>query len=203
MFFTHAVPPALAPQVELLWYSQRYSAPHAWERVLPSGRGQLVIELAEASAPPEFERLRTEVALIETARMSNVMGVVMRPGSQLFSPVVELHALRERLQNAPSATAKFAILIAELEQRKHSRPYIPPFSACSRAEPPLKPASAAVGSPNSSSSKSASPPKLTPDFNASSEASNKSPPAIAANGPTSPPTSASLTKPTSPTNSAA
>lgn len=53
------------------------------------------------------------------------MGVVMRPGSQLFSPVVELHALRERLQNASNATTKFAILVAELEQRKHSRPLHP------------------------------------------------------------------------------
>ena len=53
------------------------------------------------------------------------MGVVVRPGSQLFSPVVELHALRKRLQNAPSAIAKFAILLAELEQRKHFRPLHP------------------------------------------------------------------------------
>ncbi len=109
MFFTHPVPPALAGQVDLLWYSQSYAAPHAWEPVLPSGRSQLVIELAEGSAPPEYERLRTEVIEIETTRMSNVTGVVMRPGTNLFAPGVELHQLRERLQDAPTSTAKFAL----------------------------------------------------------------------------------------------
>jgi len=132
MLFTHPVPPALAGQVDLLWYSQSYAAPHAWERVLPSGSSQLVIELAEGSAPPEFERLRTEVIEIETTRLSNVMGVVMRPGSNLFSPDVELRQLREHLQEAPSATAKFALLIADLEQRNRALP-LHPAVACALA----------------------------------------------------------------------
>ncbi len=125
MFLTHPVPPSLACDVDLLWYSESYDAPHTWETVLPSGRSQLVIELAEGSAPPEFERLRTEVVLVETTRVSNVMGVVMRPGAALFAPDVELHALRERLQEARSAAAKFAILIAELERRHRAQPLHP------------------------------------------------------------------------------
>lgn len=103
MFLTHPVPPSLACGVDLLWYSESYDAPHTWERVLPSGRSQLVIELAEGSAPPEFERLRTEVILVETTRMSDVIGVVMRPGTAPFAPDVERHALRDRLQEGPSA----------------------------------------------------------------------------------------------------
>jgi len=80
----------------------------------------LVIELAEGSAPPEFERLRTEVIEIGTTRLTNVMGVVMRPGPISCPPDVELSPLRESLQDAPTATAKFALIIADLEQRNRS-----------------------------------------------------------------------------------
>src|ERR1700735_3535752 len=48
------------PNVEKLWYCGQYQVAHSKERVLPSGRFQLIIDLAESSSPPLMVGMRSE-----------------------------------------------------------------------------------------------------------------------------------------------
>jgi AraC-like DNA-binding protein len=87
---------ALSPHVEQLWYCEGYQAAHRKERVLPSGRFQMVIELAdlfirqwdrdpgsdqfEHAPPAVVVGMQSRYGVIDTAALQSVIGVVFRPG---------------------------------------------------------------------------------------------------------------------------
>jgi len=50
MVVSHKPVAPLAPYVEQFWYCEEYFAPHRKERVLPSGRFQLIIHLTDGFA---------------------------------------------------------------------------------------------------------------------------------------------------------
>jgi AraC-like DNA-binding protein len=70
----------LGTWVEKLWYCEGYPVTHSRERVLPSGKFQLVIDLSELASPPLVVGIRSEYAVIETAALQRMMGVVFRAG---------------------------------------------------------------------------------------------------------------------------
>jgi AraC-like DNA-binding protein len=146
MFWRRQPSPALAPYVEALWYCEGYAAPHRKERVLPSGRFQLVIELADVIAdaldrisPALVVGMQSQYGVIDTAGLQSVIGAVFRPGGALA--FFDLHAeefynrsvpldlvwgtwasrLRERLQEAVSPDQKLDVLDAGLRRRVQSR----------------------------------------------------------------------------------
>lgn len=85
---------ALAPYVEKLWYCDRHQRLQPTERVLPSGRFQLAISLAEGPisalsdptgigseiAPSLLIGIRSRFSIITTAKLRPAMGVFFRPG---------------------------------------------------------------------------------------------------------------------------
>jgi AraC-like DNA-binding protein len=71
---------ALAPYIEKLWYCDRYEVAHRRERVLPSGRFQLIIDLAARIRPSIIVGMGTRYSILETASIQSVIGVVFRPG---------------------------------------------------------------------------------------------------------------------------
>src|SRR5579871_770160 len=77
---------ALSPYVEKLWYCEGYAAAHRRERVLPSGRAQLVIDLAGGAAL--VSGIRTAYSVLDTSSMRCVVGAVFRPGGMraFFEP---------------------------------------------------------------------------------------------------------------------
>lgn len=84
----------LASYVEKIWYCDGYQGVHRKQRVLPNGRFQLVVSLAEsplrAPARPTEESgkiasslvlgIRTHFSVIDTATLKSAMGVVFWPG---------------------------------------------------------------------------------------------------------------------------
>ncbi|HJZ98821.1 MAG TPA: helix-turn-helix domain-containing protein [Candidatus Solibacter sp.] len=99
----------LAGFVELLWYWNGPARPHAFERLLPDGSMELVINLREDEIRVydrrdlnRFERLESaalvgphsEYFVIDTAEQGCVMGVHFRPGGAfpfMRLPACELH----------------------------------------------------------------------------------------------------------------
>lgn len=89
----HPVGP-LTSYVENIWYCDGYQGVHRKQRVLPNGRFQLVISLAEsplrAPAGPTGNSgkiasslvlgIRAHFTLIDTATLKSAMGVLFRPG---------------------------------------------------------------------------------------------------------------------------
>jgi AraC-like DNA-binding protein len=100
---------ALAGFVELLWYWDGPARPHAFERLLPDGSMELVINLREDEIRVydrrdvrRFERLEpaalmgphSEFFVIDTGQQGRVMGVHFRPGGAfpfMRPPADELH----------------------------------------------------------------------------------------------------------------
>jgi AraC-like DNA-binding protein len=94
MLLSHRPAQPLAAWVEQLWYSEGYEVAHRTERVLPSGKFQLIVDLAESAhrpksplcagsgeaAPPLVIGMRSEYGVIETARLQCMIGVVFRAG---------------------------------------------------------------------------------------------------------------------------
>jgi AraC-like DNA-binding protein len=92
--------PILAPFVESLWYVENYG--DGWERVLPSGGGQLLVNLDAdelwswddtRGMPTQvhgaaLEGPRSTPILIDTARLRAMIGVAFRPGGMhsFFTP---------------------------------------------------------------------------------------------------------------------
>jgi AraC-like DNA-binding protein len=84
----------LASYVENLWYCDGYQGAHHRERVLPNGRFQLVISLADdlLRAPTDpmggggelasslLLGIRSRFSVIDTAKLRSAIGVVFRPG---------------------------------------------------------------------------------------------------------------------------
>jgi AraC-like DNA-binding protein len=85
---------ALAPYVEKLWYCDGHRVVNGTQRMLPDGRFQLVISLAEGPisalsgpmggggviAPSLLIGIRSRFNIIDTAKLRSAMGVVFRPG---------------------------------------------------------------------------------------------------------------------------
>jgi AraC-like DNA-binding protein len=84
----------LASYVQKLWYCDGYQGGHRTERVLPDGRFQLVISLADGPLRAPIDPMgeggecasslllgaRSRFSVIETAKLRSAMGVVFRPG---------------------------------------------------------------------------------------------------------------------------
>jgi len=115
---------------------------HRKERVLPNGRSQLIIDLSEsahrakgplgasfrAAAPPLVVGMRTEYAVVETAGLQCMIGVVFRPGGarslldvsaeEFYNREVPLDLiwgdpamrLRDPLREAETPSARFRVL---------------------------------------------------------------------------------------------
>jgi AraC-like DNA-binding protein len=134
MYLEYRPADSLASYVEKLWYCGQYQVAHSKERVLPSGRFQLVIDLAESSAPPLVVGMRSECTVIETAGLQSMIGVVFRPGGTLpflgwsagefYNQEVSLDliwgtaatCLRDRLRGTRTTSARFRLLEAALLQ---------------------------------------------------------------------------------------
>ena len=86
--------PPLDAYVERLCYWEGLPGPHRRERVLPNGRFQIVVDLADgnlpddasgavqsqAPAPPMVVGMQTRYSVVSTAAMRLLMGAVLRPG---------------------------------------------------------------------------------------------------------------------------
>jgi AraC-like DNA-binding protein len=125
---------ALAPYIERLWYCEGYQATHRRERVLPNGRFQLIINLAQATGASLILGMTTRHSILETASIQSVMGAVFRPGGAraFFSPPADEFSnrpaalddlwnsrgrrLRERLVETADPIARMRILQDELKQ---------------------------------------------------------------------------------------
>ena len=132
MLLAHRPGQPLAAWVEQLWYSEGYPVAHRTERVLPSGKFQLVIDLSEASfrtpAPPLVIGMRSRYSVIETAGLQCMIGVVFRAGGaralwnlsagEFYNREVPLDLvlggaalrLRDRLREAATPAERFWIL---------------------------------------------------------------------------------------------
>ncbi len=141
MLLEHTPAPPLASYIQKLWYCEGYRAPHRLERVLPNGAFQLVIDLAEQShiATPLVVGMRSQYAVIDTAALQSIMGVLFWPGGtrpflavsagEFYNREVPLdlvwgsHAseIRDHLREAPTPEAKFRVLEAVLLQRAQTR----------------------------------------------------------------------------------
>ncbi len=154
LYLPHPPGPPLSAFIEALWYTRDYQVPHRCERVLPNGSIQVIINLAQDSVidhrrqpdgcvvslmPPSLiVGVQSEYVVIDTADMSEMIGIQFRPGG--FVPFFALPAdefsnahvsleavwgadagrLRERLQDAPGPEAKFRILENNLlEHARH------------------------------------------------------------------------------------
>src|SRR5689334_9924773 len=125
----------LAPYVEKLWCCEEYKAPHRQERVLPSGRFQLIMNLAAGPAASIVVGMRTRHSILETATIQSVIGVVFRPGGaqaffdpaayEFYDRAVQLDQLwasasgnlHNQLLEAPGPAARLRVLEAELQRR--------------------------------------------------------------------------------------
>jgi AraC-like DNA-binding protein len=95
MLLAHQPAAPLASYVEKLWYCDGYQGVHRKEHVLPNGKFQVVISLAEGPlrapgspteewgqlAPSLVLGIRSHYSVIHTAVLQSAMGVVFWPGS--------------------------------------------------------------------------------------------------------------------------
>ncbi|MGJ5817476.1 helix-turn-helix domain-containing protein [Paludibaculum fermentans] len=100
MVFVQRIPaPPLDASVAAIWYCESGPRPHALERVLPSGRAQLIVNLAEdqtrgyvmdggqlrvVTAPGTvLAGVQSRFSIIDTLEQQCVLGVTFRPGGTL------------------------------------------------------------------------------------------------------------------------
>jgi AraC-like DNA-binding protein len=132
MLLTHRPGPPLSHYVEALWYYDGQQTAHHKERVLPTGRFQIVIDLSVG--PGAVCGMRSQCIIIEPAAIQSVMGVVFRPGgargflavpaSDFYNQVVPLDAiwgaqvtqLRDRLREVMTVRGKVHVLETTLLQ---------------------------------------------------------------------------------------
>jgi AraC-like DNA-binding protein len=140
----------LASYIEKFWYCEEYSSTHRRERVLPSGRFQLIMHLSDAFARPQnfapgescqpaspmvVVGMRSAFAVVHTATLQKIIGVVFRPGGALpffdgsaqcfYNEQVPLElvwgsaagGLRDRLREAATAAERFRVLESALVER--------------------------------------------------------------------------------------
>jgi AraC-like DNA-binding protein len=131
----------LSDFVDFLWLSQGYVQPHAAERVLPTGRMDLVIGLDEATAIRALAAgARSTSFLLGTSTPLTLIGVRFKPGGgfpffacaagelqDLSVPLDALwgptaNSLREQLLEATIPRRQFAILERHLLERLRNGP---------------------------------------------------------------------------------
>jgi AraC-like DNA-binding protein len=110
LYLEHQPHPALAPFIKSLWYARNPGAIHSHERVLPTGRAQVVISLARDyltdANHPTTPLARTPAAIllgiyschqqIDTIDLAELMGISFHPGGTLPFFPVETHAFTNR-----------------------------------------------------------------------------------------------------------
>ena len=140
-FYSYVPTEPLSAFVDLLWIAEAYSAPHAQERVLPTGAMDLVIGLSEDDpVGSAVAGARSQFFVLDTSNPFSLIGVrfAIGGGCAFFDPPAgELHnlgvpldsvwapsfvaILREQLMEAASPAAKFQILeralLAHLRRR--------------------------------------------------------------------------------------
>lgn len=128
MIYRSAIPSAaLRRWVRMLWYCRAPGLPHRRERVLPNGCIEIVIQLARGrSAGAIVVGQRSRYAVLDTADMEEVAGIVIQPGGfpalfreradLLFERSVALEELQpagrlvEWVQEAPGPAGKIAAM---------------------------------------------------------------------------------------------
>jgi AraC-like DNA-binding protein len=93
LYLEHAPSPPLDGCISILWYAQAASLPHARERVLPTGRAQVILNLArdylvdcsdDAPGRPMPPSLimgaRSIYEVIDTSDMACLIGICFKPG---------------------------------------------------------------------------------------------------------------------------
>ncbi len=94
VLFERRPAPPLDAYVERLCYWEGLPGPHRRERVLPNGRFQIIVNLADgffreeasgvvqfqATAPSIVVGMQTQYSVVDTAAMRLLMGAVLRPG---------------------------------------------------------------------------------------------------------------------------
>ena len=134
----------LSEFVDFLWLAEGYAQPHAAERILPTGRMDLVVNLDET---PGWRTVaagaRSASMVLSTAQPLTLMGVGFRPGGgfpffacpagELQDLSIPLDALwgatanflREQLLEATTVADRFAILESHLLEYLHARSSAP------------------------------------------------------------------------------
>lgn len=138
MYWEQRPGPELSMHVEMLWYTEGYTVPHPRERVLPSGRMQLILDLTETPLAL-MVGISTQYGVIETAGLQSIIGAVFRPGGThgLLDTAAdefcnrdvaladvwgrEAARLRECLRDAPGVQERFAVLEVALLVRARRR----------------------------------------------------------------------------------
>jgi AraC-like DNA-binding protein len=139
LYATRTPAPPLDRFIEVLWYCERPFAPHAYERVLPSGAVEIVIALRHDRFPPDgchphslppalVSGVYDESIVIDSSTLEGIAGVAFRPGGArpfLKVPVDEAESrqipleclwgsaalrVRERLLEARSPAARLTVL---------------------------------------------------------------------------------------------
>lgn len=108
LFLTYIPKPPLSQFVELFWFYEGYTQPHAKERIMPDGSMQVVVNLLEdeiktyhPNDPDRFDRFsgailagpRSRFGVIDTASQRCLIGVHFKPGGAsrfLKMPISEL-----------------------------------------------------------------------------------------------------------------
>ena len=136
---SHIPKPPLSDFVELFWFYEGHTGPHDFERLMPDGSVELIINLAQDEARiydrenfNKYERLpgsilcgpHSQFFVIDTAQQSCVMGIHFKPGGAFpfFKlPADELQNLHVSLADLWGAEAGFLrerLLAAPTSQAK-------------------------------------------------------------------------------------
>lgn len=115
--------PPLSRYVAVLWHCQEYASPHAFERVLPDGRLQLLIPLGDQRLHAYDHRniarfdsyriplicgARSEFAVVDAASQRSLMGVQFREGGAFALLGVPAGALHNRHLSLDEAWGRHA-----------------------------------------------------------------------------------------------
>jgi AraC-like DNA-binding protein len=138
-FTCHRPSPPLDAFVELIWRCDREPEPWTQERLLPQGSVELVIDLAAPASLDVVAGPHTKFFVLDTTQRQRLVGVHFKPGGAfpfVRPPMYELRnieapldalwgglarELRERLEEASSGEAQFAIVEHALVARAGDR----------------------------------------------------------------------------------
>ncbi|HEY6446810.1 MAG TPA: helix-turn-helix domain-containing protein [Acidobacteriaceae bacterium] len=142
---------ALRPWVRALWYARGMDFAHGRERILPTGRAQVIVNLARdfvldcqegrperGMAPALVVGQRSAFEVIDTSDLADLIGIVFEPGAlpvflgdaadrvangyvALEEVCREAGDLRDRLREMEGAEARLACLEAFLRERIAAR----------------------------------------------------------------------------------
>lgn len=128
IFLTHPPSPALADVIEKIWIREGPPPGHAFDRVLPAGREELIINLSDGelrcyhddgspngrTSGPIFTGMHRGGYVIDTRQLSAIMGVHFRPGGAWSLLGIPAHELRD-------ARIDFQLLIGQDSHRLMDR----------------------------------------------------------------------------------